>query len=333
MVEFDLLTVETDVVFGSRSQLMCGDAHENAPILLRAGSNVADRCVVLPGVTLGVNACLGSGSLAAKGTSYPSNCVTVGSTGGRCLILDEGSTDATDTAETRKAFARTFWGTKDASLVDKRSFPHNHLNTATWWVPPVQLFVIFVWCCHAFAAIYRAIPVVVAFVCVDSLFGGRYQTTLFFTKLTSLTNTTQPLPVHQVWAGFGWYACVLLGVYIAVHFAMVLGACGIEIGAKWFFMGQRTAGQYPWDSSTYLMRWNCYLAVEVIRKHLLAYIQGSVYLCLYFRALGCTIGRNVCLFPTVRVASHARPSEGARTHQDSQALTACLISLGRALIL
>lgn len=49
VVEYDLLTIEDDVVFGSRSSFLCGDADAkaNARIRLRAGSgsNVADRCV------------------------------------------------------------------------------------------------------------------------------------------------------------------------------------------------------------------------------------------------------------------------------------------------
>ena len=39
------------------------------------------------------------------------------------------------------------------------------------------------------------------------------------------------------------------------------------------------------------------LTCAIIRKHLLGYIQGSEYLCMYFRALGCTIGANVALYP------------------------------------
>ena len=66
---------------------MCGDAHECLPIDLQPGSNVADRCVLLPGVTLGTNACLGSGSLAAKSTAYGPGCVTVGAWKGETVVL------------------------------------------------------------------------------------------------------------------------------------------------------------------------------------------------------------------------------------------------------
>ena len=63
VVEYDLLSIGDDVVFGSRSTFLCGDTEESKTITLLAGANVADRCVLLPGVMLGVNGCLGSGCL------------------------------------------------------------------------------------------------------------------------------------------------------------------------------------------------------------------------------------------------------------------------------
>jgi acetyltransferase-like isoleucine patch superfamily enzyme len=40
------------------------------PIKIGAGANVADRCVVLAGVTLEAEGCLGSGALAAEAGAY-----------------------------------------------------------------------------------------------------------------------------------------------------------------------------------------------------------------------------------------------------------------------
>jgi acetyltransferase-like isoleucine patch superfamily enzyme len=66
IVEFDLLTVEDDVVFGSRSVIITCDANEGRYVTLHKACMLADRCVVLPGVTIHMGAVLGSGSLAAK---------------------------------------------------------------------------------------------------------------------------------------------------------------------------------------------------------------------------------------------------------------------------
>jgi len=48
-------------VLGSRSAILCADALEAAPVCIHAGANVSDRCVLLPGCTIGRNAVLGSG--------------------------------------------------------------------------------------------------------------------------------------------------------------------------------------------------------------------------------------------------------------------------------
>jgi acetyltransferase-like isoleucine patch superfamily enzyme len=74
IVEHDLLTIDDDVVFGSRSLLMTSSAHHSAPIVLHSGSMIADRCVVLPGVVVGEHAVLGSGALACA-DSHCRKCV------------------------------------------------------------------------------------------------------------------------------------------------------------------------------------------------------------------------------------------------------------------
>ena len=258
VVEYDLLSVGDDCVFGSRSTFMCGDALENAPIELRAGSNVADRCVLLPGVTLGTNACLGSGALAAKSTTYGPGCVTVGSWQGETVVLDEGSA-AAEAAGSRKAFGRTFYGSKADGT-----------NTATWRVPAVPAFVAWVWLCNAFAIAYRASQIVLAWLLLDVAHGGREETTAHFTgrgrrpRFTGrrgggrmLGDADEYEGWSDSWAGFGWYVGALFGMYLGVHLAMVLGAYMLDIGAKWLFMGRRAPGVYPWDTSTYCFRWNC----------------------------------------------------------------------------
>ena len=60
LTEFDLLEIGDDVTFASRSVYMPSDAHAQAPIKIDAGAMVADRCVLLPGVSVGRNAVLAS---------------------------------------------------------------------------------------------------------------------------------------------------------------------------------------------------------------------------------------------------------------------------------
>lgn len=79
IVEYDLLEVGDDVVFGSRSVVLTSSATRSAPVVFEAGSMIADRCVILPGVKLRRGAILGSGSLAAEDFDMPVGSIWVGS--------------------------------------------------------------------------------------------------------------------------------------------------------------------------------------------------------------------------------------------------------------
>ena len=52
IVEYDLLEVGNDVVFGSRSVVLTSSAERSAPVIFEDGSMIADRCVILPGLHL-----------------------------------------------------------------------------------------------------------------------------------------------------------------------------------------------------------------------------------------------------------------------------------------
>lgn len=49
IVEYDLLEVGDDVVFGSRSVVITSSTVASRKVVFEAGSMIADRCVVLPG--------------------------------------------------------------------------------------------------------------------------------------------------------------------------------------------------------------------------------------------------------------------------------------------
>jgi acetyltransferase-like isoleucine patch superfamily enzyme len=49
IVEFDLLEIGDDVVFGSRSIMMTTSAEKSSKIVINSGAMVADRCVLMPG--------------------------------------------------------------------------------------------------------------------------------------------------------------------------------------------------------------------------------------------------------------------------------------------
>jgi acetyltransferase-like isoleucine patch superfamily enzyme len=85
-VEYDLLTVGDDVVFGSRSTIQCSDNECSRPVLIKSGTMVADGCLLLPGTVLNKGAMLGSGSLA-DGSKYPEDSIWVGNNRGAAVQL------------------------------------------------------------------------------------------------------------------------------------------------------------------------------------------------------------------------------------------------------
>ena len=86
---YDLVTIEDDVVWGSRSFVQCRNTKGNAQtVVMRAGSNVADRCIIYRGARIGRNTCMGTGSVALENTDYGDGTLWIGSgtNGAVCLV-------------------------------------------------------------------------------------------------------------------------------------------------------------------------------------------------------------------------------------------------------
>lgn len=93
--DFDLLDVGDHVVFGSRSQIITSDATGSDHVRIGDGAMIADRVIMLPGATVGSNTVLGSGALARRNGTYPSDTTWVGSKGGDSICLTATSINST----------------------------------------------------------------------------------------------------------------------------------------------------------------------------------------------------------------------------------------------
>jgi len=102
---FDLLEIGDDVVFGSRSVLLCRSVDRCEKIILCAGSNVSDNCIVLPGTVVGRNAVLGSNGITQEGAFLPNGSVWFGNNGAVSQCLDPG--DGSDSLEMYQHFKET----------------------------------------------------------------------------------------------------------------------------------------------------------------------------------------------------------------------------------
>jgi len=98
----------------------------------------------------------------------------------------------------------------------------------------------------------------------------------------------------------GW---VLL-FYIVLWTPSCVGALLIIMAGKWMVIGRRKPGEYSWDKNSYCQRWQISLMIEEIGRRslfhtgkILDFFHGSQYLVWYFRGMGATIGKRVCLYP------------------------------------
>ena len=104
-------------------------------------------------------------------------------------------------------------------------------------------------------------------------------------------------------ASLGMIFPLLLVTYMFFILSFTILALSLCQLFKWSVLGKRTPGNYSWDESSYCQRWQMYLSFEEIRRGgpggigLLDFLGGSAWLVFYFRALGCSIGKNVVLYP------------------------------------
>jgi acetyltransferase-like isoleucine patch superfamily enzyme len=264
VVEFDLLTVEDDVVFGSRSAVMCATATTAAPVHIGAGAMVADRCLVLPGVTVGKNSVLGSGCLTQRNTFYKAGSIQLGSSKAAPVLWDEGNEKVAEKQSTLSPFAKAFY-----------------LGEASFFVLPLVFHILLNVVVVSLAAAFWVGPLLVS------------------VRLVVLVEKTWLGETYEWGQAFGLMLLFFSGASLVFSLLAVL----ICISAKWALLGRRKAGNYNWNTSSYCQRWQIYLVIEKFRQQamggqgILDFLTGSAWLVWYFRALGCTIGKEVCLYP------------------------------------
>ena len=71
-----------------------------------------------------------------------------------------------------------------------------------------------------------------------------------------------------------------------------------DVGLKWIVIGKREPGLYPWDRSSYCLRWKIFESLCSDTLHDLRYLGGSAFLPFFYNNCGSKIGRRVCLYPT-----------------------------------
>ncbi|GAC1541014.1 MAG: hypothetical protein NVS3B12_28350 [Acidimicrobiales bacterium] len=264
ITEYDLFECGDDVTFGSRSTYLMTTADGSRPIRINAGANVADRCVLAPGVIVGRNAVLGSGTFAPEGFEAPAGSTWMGQDGPDAPIELEAATPRRAEAETLRPYARAMYQHEtNYSLVPL--IGHITINVLSAIV----------------GALYSAAPMIGALLLTRSVLIGH--------------GTSAPTTIHIL--------LLLMVFYVPLQLVAALGALGYVISTKWLIVGRRVQGDHFWTDSSYCQRWKIHNSITswtsnwAAGRDLLAFLEGSAMLVWFFRAQGAEIGTEVCLYP------------------------------------
>jgi acyl-CoA synthetase (AMP-forming)/AMP-acid ligase II/acetyltransferase-like isoleucine patch superfamily enzyme len=285
--EFDLLEIGDDVVFGSRTVIICSSVERCDKVIFCAGANVSDNAIIMPGGIVGKNAVLASNTVCPAGRYLPELSIWLGSNGGEPLLLEAGVESNATEPIMSNTINRAFLP-MDGDKTTLRPFGkavYNREATHFVWYPSMMIaYNIF---CNSLFAAFHALPLL-ASVQIGAMI-------LYYVPGHGRKFDRVDMSVEKL---FG----TLLFVYVASHAVRFLVCMIVEVCAKWLFLGRRKEGQFNWDKSPYGQNWEFYQVVTRIRQFnrvsTLDLITGSPYLVWYFRSLGAKIGKDCCLYPS-----------------------------------
>jgi hypothetical protein len=285
--EFDLLEIGDDVVFGSRSAIFFTTRDSCEKVILCAGSNVADNCVVLPGGIVGKSAVLGSNSLCPAGWYLPERSVWLGSRGCEPTCLEKGA----DVESSGPIMASEVQEGKlpmigDASTL--RPFGKAfYLKKASYCVWNLKLIVVATAFVKTFIVTFHAFPLLLGLHSAAAvLYGWSFE--------------------ERDYQGMNYTFIVLYFTILLMFFLTNLLRVSmwvvIELAAKWALMGKRLEGRYNYDTSPYAQRWELYQTITQMRKfsrfNFMDFFCGTPYISAFYRWNGGNIGKGCCLYPS-----------------------------------
>ncbi|KXG48224.1 AMP-dependent synthetase/ligase [Penicillium griseofulvum] len=313
-VDFDLIEVGNDVVFGSRSTLVTSDGYGRDRIVIGDGTMVGDRVVALPGATIGREAMIGSGALLRRNGDYPANTVWTGSKGGEAIQFPSSTTTSTSTSTAPTIIGDSSSSPSSDNEEEKtinekqpKFDSKNKSNAVTeiaekvtdtckpfgraFYRGEANYYVLRMWQ----IVIYSVFSVIVTTV--------YWLLTVLFSlfALRAVLDYSDAAGFKQgAWRPFALYG-LLASILSVITAAQVFLAFGIVLCIKWTVVGRRKEGAFHWDKSSYNQRWQFLLSCETLIKDcydgngLLPMISGTAYISWYYRLLGANIGKDCAI--------------------------------------
>jgi carbonic anhydrase/acetyltransferase-like protein (isoleucine patch superfamily) len=359
--DFDLIEVGNDVVFGSRSSLITSDGYGRDRIMIGDGTMVGDRCVVLPGATIGREAMIGSGALLRRNGDFPEKTIWTGSKGGNAVQFTTSSSVPTSSGPTLVGSSNNsdYGSSDDEKQLGEKNIGEKSIGEKTpnekvvavgvkdrtvteitetdtckpfgrafyrhesdYYVLRIWQIVIYSVVSVAFTTVYWVMSIIFSLMALRAV--------IAYSSLAAYQDqgTARPFVLY------GTLAAILAGISSVQGFL----ALGIVICIKWMVMGRRKEGSYHWDKSSYNQRWQFLLAWETVIKDcyggagMLPLITGSTYIVWYYRLLGATIGKDCAIHangtPSVYFTEPDLLTLGDRVAVDDASLVCHLNSRG-----
>ena len=263
VLEFDLLSVGRDSVFGSNVTVCPTDHIENRKVIMQNGAQVLDHSTIMPGCVVAKGALCGSSTVGPKFHKFPPLSISTGNQGGKPVQLRILDGDPNQTS----SLGHLPPAEREMATLALR----NHQNTARW--AGFNIFNI------ATVLVIAPIPAI-----ADVL------TIVFWLYLEELAIFQADDPSSVL---LSWAITVLITppAYMVIQLLELL----FFIVFKWVMVGKYREGSFPFYGS-YHRKWVIMMVVKEAAGKLLDDIAGTAFYTMFFRAMGATIGDDVCMY-------------------------------------
>ena len=304
--DYQLLRIDDDVVFGSRSHLVTSDSTGSNGIRIGNGAMIADRVVILPGVEVGEKAVMGSGALTRRNSHYAADTTWVGSKAGNCIwlnartakseesqIQDFSNNTSCTTLVEKDSSETSGWSKTEGGNATPTVEGHSNLKlpypcgtrktrASVRWAdqeapptPKVDSSSPFGRAFYQCFASYRVWTQFEIFMysSIITIATAVYWNIGSISAVQIVARLFQDrMAITLAFLGPAWYRPFTL---FTLFFAIIVGIMAIQslivllflISAKWILVGTRKPGCYSWDISSYCQRWQLYLKLESFRRH------------------------------------------------------------------
>jgi acetyltransferase-like isoleucine patch superfamily enzyme len=299
-VEHDCITIEDFVVFGSVVTMNCDSPCPEAPwrrvlkpIVLQRASNCLDHSQLMPGVTVGEAAVLGTRTLAHQDGCFPPDSISTGAVSGRSVLL---RTEASQSAPPKD---------RAEELRVMRQ-----LDSSFTWISFNLAQVLSAFLAYVLPQFAWVIATDLVFAMEASLNDESHLDVQHMGHADTApdpTGSTVGETVSEYWM-----------IWFAAFFAIEVGLLVLAVVLKWLVMGTYKAENHTFFSNFHY-RWAIMLNFKGAMAPLADHLTGTAFQIWYYRAMGAKIGKNAYIAGIALEFDLLELGDGAAINDDCDA--------------